>query len=147
MKFKKSIHFFRLFENTLSYSLITNHFKRGQALVTLLVFMATAITITSGAVIVTIINSQGSSKYELGEEALQIAETGADNAILRVIREPAYSGETVSIGAGTATITVSGTSTKTIVSEGSNGGFKRKVQVVGNLTNNAFSLTSWSEID
>ena len=137
MKLKKPIH----------CALITNHFKPGQALVTLLVFTAAALTITAGAVIVTILNTQGTTKYELGEEALQIAEAGADNAILRVIREPSYVGETVSIGTGTATITISGTSTKTIVSEGTNGDFKRKVQVVGNLTNNAFTQTSWAEID
>lgn len=127
---------------------MTNYkFKKGQTLVMLLVLMTTGIIITSAAVILIIVNSQASSKFSLGEDAYAIAESGAENAILRLIRNPSYAGETLTVGNGSATITVTGSSTKTIVSEGVRGNFRRKVQVVGGYVNNIFTPTSWTEID
>ena len=124
-------------------------FRPAQSLVVLLVFVATATIITAGATTVVLINSQTSSKFTQGQEALTIAEAGADNAILRILRDPAnnYAGETLTIGDGTATINVSGTTTKTILSTGQVGNFMRKVQVVGSFSNNTFTITSWSQID
>lgn len=121
--------------------------ERGQTLVTLLVFMVIAITVVAGAVAVTIINSEATSKLEVSEEAYKLAETGVDNAVLRLLRNPGYAGESFSVGSGTVTISVSGGSTKTIVSEGDMGNFKRKIQAIGTYTNDIFTLTSWSEIN
>ena len=122
--------------------------KTGQALVTLLVFIAVATTITAAATTVTLINSQTTGKFAQGESALVIAQAGADNAILRLLRDPNYSGETdLSIGSGTATITVSGSSVKTITSEGQDGNFIRKIQVVGTFVNNTFTISSWDLVD
>lgn len=126
----------------------TNYkFKKGQTLVMLLILMTAGMIITTAAVIMIIVNSQASSKFALGEDVFAIAESGAENAILRLIRNPNYVGETLTVGSGIATITVSGTSTKTIVSEGVRGNFRRKVQVVGGYVNNIFTPTSWTEID
>jgi len=58
--------------------------RRGQTLVLLLVFMAMAITITTAAVMVTVVNSQMGSKWEQGEAALAVAESGAENALIRL---------------------------------------------------------------
>ncbi|MBI4033249.1 MAG: hypothetical protein HY377_01935 [Candidatus Blackburnbacteria bacterium] len=131
------------------FSILNSQLLKGQALITLLVFVAVAMIITAGAVTVTIINSQGISKFAQGEEALFIAETGADNAILRILRDPnnTYLSETLSVSDGTATITVSGTTSKTIISEGRSGNFKRKIQVDGSLTGNVFTISAWREID
>ena len=122
--------------------------KTGQALVTLLVFIAVATTITAAATTVTLINSQTTGKFAQGESALVIAQAGADNAILRLLRDPNYSGEAdLSIGSGTATINVEGSSVKTITSEGKDGNFIRKIQVVGTFVNNTFTVTSWDLVD
>ena len=124
--------------------------KTGQALVTLLVFIATATIITAAATTVTLINSQTTGKFAQGESALTIAQTGADNAILRILRDPngTYTGEgPITIGSGTATITVSGSSVKTITSEGKDGNFIRKIQVVGTFVNNTFAVSSWDLVD
>ena len=118
-----------------------------QALVALLVFVSIATIVTAGATTITIINSQNTTKFSLGEEALYIAQSGADNAILRIIRNPSYTGETLTVGDGTATITVSGASTKTIVSQGKVGSFIRKIEVVGDYANNIFTITSTRQID
>lgn len=121
--------------------------KSGQILVSLLVFTSIAIIIASGATIVTLINSQSTSYLDLGQKALQTAEAAAENAILRLLRDSNYAGETLDVESGTATITVSGTSTKNIIATGTNGNFKRKVQVVATYTNNILSITSWQEIE
>ena len=124
--------------------------KTGQALVSLLVFIATATIITAAATTVTLINSQTTGKFAQGESALTIAQTGADNAILRILRDPngTYTGEgPITIGSGTATITVGGSSVKTIISEGQDGNFIRKIQVVGTFVNNTFTVSSWDLVD
>ena len=56
-------------------STIQRFYLPGQALVLLLVFITIATTIIGGAVAITIINSQSSSKFALGEEALAVAES------------------------------------------------------------------------
>lgn len=119
----------------------------GQALVTLLIFVAVAMIITSAAVALSIINAQATSTFAQAEEALQVAQSGADNALLRLLRDPSYAGETVSVGNGTATITVSGAATKTIVVEATVDNVKRRLQIVGSLTNNTLNVTDWSEIE
>ncbi|MFA5933459.1 MAG: hypothetical protein WCV81_04250 [Microgenomates group bacterium] len=121
--------------------------EKGQTLITLLVFMVIAITVVTGAVAVTIINSEATSKVEIGENSYLLAQTGADNAVLRLLRNPNYTGETFSVGSGTVTITVSGTTTKTIVSEGVMGNFRRKIQVVGTFSGHVFTVSSWNEIN
>lgn len=118
----------------------------GQALVALLVFMAVALTLTAAATSVVLIGLRSTTAYSLGEEALSYAEAGVDNAMLRLIRDPAYTGETLTVSTGTATITVSGAgSSKTIVSEGVSGNAKRRIQADATLQNNTLSITSWSE--
>ena len=83
------------------------NYKSGQALVTLLVFMIIAVTITSSAVMIIILNSKGSYRFQDGLVAYQIAESGAENAILRLLRNPDYTGETdLAVGEGTASIPV-----------------------------------------
>ena len=122
---------------------------RGQALVILLVFVATATIITSAAVTVTIINARSTGTLAQGVEALAIAEAGAEDAILRILRDPLnnYAGATIPVGNGTATIVVAGTTTKTITSTGQVGSFTRKIQVVGTFSNNKFTPTAWIEIN
>lgn len=103
-------------------------------------------TIVSSAVALIVSNTRNASRLELGFEALSIAEGGAENAILRLLREPSYTGETLTIGSGTAVITVTGTTTKTIVSTGTAGNYQRKIQITAGYTNNILTINSWKEI-
>lgn len=120
--------------------------QSGQTLVALLAFMATALIITMGATAVTIANLQSSSEYSQGEEALQVAESGADNALMRYTRDPTYAGETLTMTNGTATITISGSPSFTITSVGQVGEFRRTIQVTGSRTNNIVTVSTWSEV-
>lgn len=118
----------------------------GQTLSVLLVFMAAAIIIISGAVVVTIVNSTSSGNFASGSVALDIAESGAENGLLRLIRNPNYSGEILPVGQGTATITVTDGATPTLISVGAIGAFSRKIQVKTSYNNNVLTISSWKEI-
>ncbi|HSE29248.1 MAG TPA: hypothetical protein VLA77_01530 [Candidatus Saccharimonadales bacterium] len=126
---------------------MTQNRESGQTLIVLLAFMTMAITLTSAAVVVTVASIRATSVYSAGQNALSLAESGADNAIMRLIRDASYSGETLTLPEGVAIISVTGSApTKTIISEGVVGDYRRKIQVVVNQSNNAVSVTSWSEV-
>lgn len=120
--------------------------RRGQTLVFLLVFMAIAITVTTATVAMIIGSSYGASAQEQGTTAFSLAESGAENALLRLLRDPNYAGETLTIGTDQVTITVSGSSQKVITSVGTSRHFVRTVRVVTNLTNGVLSTQSWQEV-
>ena len=126
---------------------IRPNLKRGQALVVLIVFVAIATVITSSAVVVTVVNSRLAADQTVRVSAFSAAEAGASEAILAILRNPNYSGGTLTVGSAVATITVSGSPTVTIVSTGSAGNFVKKVQVTGMYTGNVFAISAWSEID
>ena len=119
--------------------------KKGQTLVLLLVFIAIAITITSAAVVMIINSTQASSSFEQSILAYQLAESGAENAILRLLRDPTYTQETLTIGDGTATIEVTGSDPKTIQSTGRLGDFARTVVVTAQDMDGILTVVSWQE--
>jgi len=118
----------------------------GQALITLLFFVLIALTITSAAIIIIITNSTSASKFQEGTLAYYAAESGVENALLRLLRDPNYTGETLAIGDTTAVATVSGNNPKTIVSVGQNGKFKRTVQAQMNYNNGYYTFSNWKEL-
>lgn len=120
--------------------------ESGQTLITLLFFMMISITVISTAVILIIVNSRSTTKMEQGTIAYAVASGGAENAILRLLRDPNYTGEVLSVGEGTATITVTGTDPKTITSTGQSGNYLKRIEVVVGYTNNILSVSSWREI-
>ena len=107
--------------------------------------MMLAILIGTTAVAITVINAQSGTAYSSGNIAFDDATTGAENALLRLERDPTYTGETMTLVNGTATITVSGSGTKTITSVGDFGNFERTVTVVATYANNTITPTSWTE--
>lgn len=110
--------------------------------------MVAAIIIISGAVAVIIINSKTTSALYQGNVSYDVAEAGADNAIMRLLRDPNYTGETLPVGDDTAVITVTGNANDgyTITSRGTSGNFARTVSVTASYNNNVLSVTSWHEL-
>lgn len=118
----------------------------GQALITLLFFVLISLTITSAAIIIIIINSISASKSQEGTLAYYAAESGVENALLRLLRDPNYTGETLTIGTSTAIITVTGSNPKIVVSVGQNGNFKRTVQAQMNYNSGYYTFSNWKEL-
>ena len=119
--------------------------SKGQTLLILLVFMIIAITVTSAATILILVNSANTQKMEGGTVAFHISESGIENAMLRLLRNPNYTGEIIPINAGSATISVTGANPYTITSTGESGNFSRTLQVVVNY-NGSMTVSSWREV-
>lgn len=122
------------------------HKTNGQVLTVLLVFMAIAVTVISGAVAIILTNSQNTSRQEQGQIALLIAEAGMENALMRFLRDTSYVGEVLPVDSGTATVSVTGAITKTFLSVGRIGNFQKTIQVVVDTNNNVLTVVSWKEI-
>ena len=119
--------------------------RSGQALVVLLIFVAVTVIVTTAAVTMIIITSSGASSLEQSNVAYNIAEAGAENALLLLLRDPSYTGETLTVGDGTATITVTGSGTQTITSIGRFNTYLRKIQVVA-TNDDTMAIQSWTEV-
>lgn len=117
----------------------------GQALTSLLIVMfigLSIITTASG-----IINTSLSSTANLLEanDALVIAESGAEDALLRILRNPLYIGGTLPFTNGFATINIASTNPFIIVSTGVVGQHQRSIRVTINNNNGITTVTSWKE--
>jgi hypothetical protein len=133
--------------NTFTYhSLITKNLEAGQALVMLLMYMMIAIIVTTSSVMLIIVNSRATDSLYQGSNAHSIAESGAETAMIKLVRNPNYAGETLPIEDGQAVITITGTNPKIIVSRGTLNNFTRSIQVVVDTSNNTITATSWTEL-
>ena len=90
-----------------------------------------------------------------GKSAFAIAEAGAEDALLRIIKNrfcneggtPDCSSYTISFSEGSAAISVSGVNTKTITSVGSVDNKQKGVQITVALdSSNEATISSWQEI-
>ncbi|MEO6508636.1 MAG: hypothetical protein ABIO02_01665 [Patescibacteria group bacterium] len=121
--------------------------KRGETLITLLVFMVVAITVTTSAAMIIMNDSLNATKFQVGQDASYVAESGVEEAILRLLRDPSYTGGTLTVGSGTATIAVTGTTIKTITSVGKVNNHSRKIQVTAGYTGGVVAVTPpWQEV-
>ena len=123
------------------------HTYTGQAMVTVLMVCVIGTLILTGAMIA-VGNAIGqSSQAELGLLARSAAETGMENALIRFIRDPSYTGETMHLTDGrTVTISATGTPKTTIIATGMSGSATQRIQTVVYYNNGVFTVESWSDI-
>jgi len=121
--------------------------NNGQALITLIFFTIIAIMIATASISIITGSSTATGSIETEQSSYYMAESGIENAILRLLRDPNYTGESISINNGTTTITVTGSNPYTITSVGQLGVIKRTVQAVVSYNNNILSVTSWKTIE
>lgn len=119
----------------------------GQALVTLLLFIIISVTLTTAAIIVIVVNTKSVTQIDQANFSRSIAESGIENALLRILRNPSYTGETMMVNGGTASVQVTSSGTTyTITSVGTIGFFVHTIQVTASVTNDALTVISWKEI-
>ncbi|MCL4384261.1 hypothetical protein M1116_02315 [Patescibacteria group bacterium] len=117
----------------------------GSATVTLIIFIAIASIITTAAITTIAVNSLAASRFEEGNVASFVAESGIEEGLIRFLRDPLnYTGETLTTSDGQAQITVSADKT-TLTSTGTAGNYVRTIQVQLNYSDN-LTLSSWHEI-
>ncbi|MEK7186032.1 MAG: hypothetical protein AAB675_01555 [Patescibacteria group bacterium] len=117
--------------------------SKGQALVTLLFFVIIGITIISAEAIVLYTNILSASTAEQGMDAYYLAESGIEEGLIRLIRDPSYSGGSLTVGSGTVDIQVA---SGIITATGTFHNAIRKIQVTTANINGAIAVDSWEEI-
>lgn len=121
--------------------------QRGQTLVLLLMFMVIAIMVASASVMIIVVNSRATDRTYQGTTALDIAESGAETAMIKLLRDPGYTGETVQVNGGYAQVSVASASGQlTVTSIGIINNFSRSVRATVDYTNNIMTVTSWQEL-
>lgn len=120
--------------------------ERGQTLVLLLIYVIIALTIASAAITMSLVSSGSTDKVYQGVTAYDVAESGAETAMLKLLRDPSYTGETLTVDGGTATITISGTTVKTVTSIGTLGNFTKTISATADISNNILTVTSWRQL-
>jgi hypothetical protein len=120
----------------------------GQILTSVLVFMAFGLSIVALSATLTIISMQNTAKYSQSEQASIYAEAGAEEAVLRLIRDPSYSGGNFPVATGATVVIQVATSgeIRTITSTATYNGFTKKVLAQVNLANSKVTLVSWKQI-
>ena len=106
-------------------------------------FVLVAVTVITSTITTVISNTKAASEGQQAVDAYYVAEAGAENALMRLLRDPSYTGETLPVGNNNATVTVSGS---TITSIGQVNNLTRKIQVITSYNNNQMIVTSWKEI-
>jgi len=121
--------------------------RKGQTLITLLVFMLVAISIMATSVSIIISNSQSTRGTGQSMEAYYAAEAGIENASLQLLRNSEYTGEKLYISdMVTADIIATHSAQYVVTSTGKSGSFTRVIQATFDYTNNVLGVISWKEI-
>jgi hypothetical protein len=118
----------------------------GFASVALIIFTIIAMTVITATTYILVNNALANSQSEQSAIALDIAESGMENGIIRFTRNIGYTGEDMPFNGGVAHITLS-PDQQTIQSRGTYGNFDRTIQV--NITDyvrtNNLTINSWQE--
>jgi hypothetical protein len=110
---------------------MNNKKNSGTSLISLLLIAVIGLTIAGGATMMVIINSQSGLKFQESTLAYALAQSGADNAMLRLLRDPSYIGESnLQMDGGTVDIAVSNINGGFIATtSGRVGNYIRKIQI------------------
>lgn len=119
--------------------------NKGQTIILLLVFIVIAIIVTTASIVSISVNIRATEKIASGTATFDLAESGAENAMIKLLRDPAYSGENLQLATGNLQISVTGSNPKLITSTATVGNFVRKIEVTVDTTNNILTVISWKE--
>lgn len=106
-------------------------------------FIVVALTVITTTITTVISNTRAVSIEEQAVDAYYVAEAGIENALIRLLRDPNYSGETLDIGDSSAIVTIAGS---TITSTGNVNNLTKKIQVEVSYNDNQMTIISWKEI-
>lgn len=120
--------------------------NKGMALVTVIIFSAVAIIVITLGVSLMIIQNISSSRVTSAQEALAVAESAMENALIRLLRDPNYTGETLTFTNGTATIVVTGSVNKTVTVTSDVLSSKRTIQVELTDSSGITTINTWDEV-
>lgn len=124
---------------------ISHFYQSGQALTTMLIIMFFGLTIAAAATSVIDSNSLATSGSSESNIALIVAESGIEDSLIKLLRNPSFAGGTLPVGDGTATIIVGATNPTILTSQGRVGNHLRTIEVGVGFTGGIMTINYWKE--
>lgn len=121
--------------------------QRGSMMVLLMIIVVVGTIIAATSVLLVVDATVMTTVQSSGSTARDIAESGAENAILMLLRNPSYTGESLALNGGTATISVTGADPVQITSIGEIGAYRRTVYVALTRNQGRWEVVEWYEIN
>ena len=121
--------------------------KKGQALVPILIIILTIITLGVGTLYISIGGLLLSSYSASGETVLMAAEGALENGLLRILRSPNYSGESLQVNGLDCTITVNGLSPQVVSAQCVSDLVIRKLQAEVTFINGEMIVDHHQEVE
>lgn len=132
-------------------------FRKGQALIAVIVLSAIAITLMVSSMSIANVQTQLSLFRKQSLHALYAAESGVQEGILRILRNPTltiFPAYVLSPGeqwceekAEWCKIEITGATTKTILTQVKISGKIKKARVIGSFSGGGFSIDSWEHLN
>lgn len=126
-----------------------NAIQSGQALVTMLLFVIISVTISTAAMIIILINAKNTSKVEEADMCKAAAESGIEDALLRILRNSSYTvgTYTLTLNGGNINVNVTNSgSSYTITSSGTCNNTVQTIKATASISNNAIANITWQQI-
>ena len=105
-------------------------------------FVIIALFLISAAVAMMIISATSVGKLEGEEVVSRIAESAAEDALIKLLRDPSFTSTNVSLPDGTASATLSG---DVLTVNAISGKFTKKIIITTSFANAVLSVVSWRE--
>ena len=126
---------------------MSKHNNQGQALIPILIILLIVLTVGAGLLYLSFGSILLGSYSSLGEKVL-IANHGAmENGLMRILRNPNYSGESLQVNGAPCTIDVSGQSPWTMTTECDNGQAIRRLQAEVDFVDGEMVVSNLMEIE
>lgn len=119
---------------------------KGQTMVMVVLLTVVVASVASAVVALVTTNALNVMREERGNQALLTAETGVEEGLLRLLRDPNYAGGVLTTAKGSATVLVEGGAAKTVSSEAVVGGYVRRVEAQVRIEQGRLFIDSWREM-
>jgi len=132
------------------YTYLKKNRYTGQAMIAILLVLALAIIFINTAAVIYLTETDFSFNSRKSNEIYYNTESGLENAILQLLRQPNYSGESLTFDDSNVTINVTagpGGNQKTITATGKSNSnkFIRILTSIVEINNRLLNLVSWRE--
>lgn len=123
-----------------------NKKQSGQAMLAVVGLLSVGLLMATTNILIGIIGHDQALAFQQSDQGRCLAEAGAEEASLRLARNPDYSGGQLVIDEKNVNIEVSGDNAKTVVSSVNYFGKIKKVQVTVNISSGLAEITDWQEV-
>lgn len=112
-----------------------------------LVLMVVGIAIVSMSLALVITTSQSMGGAMESGRIRAVVESGVENAILKLLRNPSYAGESMVVDEVTVVVTVTQGAQTTIIATATSGEYRQRYQVLLERISGVLTVVSWQQID